>query len=234
MRVEAPPHSKTPSTARAATLDLRIALFTIAGSTLYVALQHDPAGLSLPRGLPEPRESLDAAARRTVRAATLLQEQYLEQLYTFSPPGDAHDDGPRVIVVSYLALICSGAAPDQTDGVAWTAIPIESTLSDSDSMVVEYALIRLRAKLGYTNIAFHLLPETFTLTELQGAYETILGRRLDKRNFRRRMIASRILAETSKKRREGSHRPATLYRFQSEQDQASYLTPTWAAEASGG
>lgn len=232
MRAAAPPQSKIEASARAATLDLRIALFTIAGSTLYVALQHGPSGLSLPRGLPESRESLDAAARRTVRAATQLQEQYLEQLYTFSLSGEAGRAAPRVIVVSYLALICSGAAPDQTDGVAWTPIPVEAALSESDSMVVEYALIRLRAKLGYTNIAFHLLPETFTLTELQGAYETILGRRLDKRNFRRRMIASSILAETSKKRREGSHRPATLYRFQSEQDQASYLTPTWAADGS--
>jgi 8-oxo-dGTP diphosphatase len=227
VRVEISPQPETDETQRAAALDLRIALFTIAGSTLYVALQQSPTGLALPRGLPESRESLDAAARRTVRAATHLQEQYLEQLYTFSPPGD---DEPRVIVVSYLALICSGAAPDQTDGVAWTPAPVEVPLSDSDSMVVEYALLRLRAKLGYTNIAFHLLPETFTLTELQSAYETILGRRLDKRNFRRRMIASRILTETSKKRREGSHRPATLYRFQSEHDQATYLTPTWAAE----
>jgi 8-oxo-dGTP diphosphatase len=210
-----------------AALDLRIALFTIAGSTLYVALQREDADRSLPRGLPERHESLDAAARRTVRAATQLQEQYLEQLYTFSSPGD---DDPRIVVVSYLALICSGATPDQTDGVAWTPVPVEIPLSESDSMVVDYALFRLRAKLGYTNIAFHLLPETFTLTELQSAYEIILGRQLDKRNFRRRMIASGILTETSKKRRDGSHRPATLYRFQSEHDQASYLTPAWASE----
>lgn len=227
MRVESSFQSGLQASERIAALDLRIALFTVAGSTLYVALQNDGYALSLPQGLPEPSESLDAAARRTVRAATQLQEQYLEQLYTFSLPGD---EELRVIVVSYLALICSGASPDETDGVAWTPVPLQTELSESDFMVVEYALLRLRAKLGYTNIAFHLLPETFTLTELQGAYETILGRPLDKRNFRRRMIASRILTETPKKRREGSHRPATLYRFQSEHDQATYLTPNWAAE----
>jgi 8-oxo-dGTP diphosphatase len=208
-------------------LDLRIALFTIAGSTLYVALQDRSESLTLPRGLPEPHETLDAAARRTVRAATQLQEQYLEQLYTFSLPGAVET---REIVVSYLALICSGSAPDQVEGVAWTPVPLERTVCDSDSMVVDYALVRLRAKLGYTNIAFYLLPETFTLTELQSAYESILGHRLDKRNFRRRMIASGILTETAKKRREGSHRPATLYRFQSEQDHATYLTPNWNGE----
>ena len=98
-------------------------------------------------------------------------------------------------------------------------------------MVVDYALMRLRAKLGYTNVAFHLLPEQFTLSELQETYETILARRLDKRNFRRRMIASGILLETEAKRREGSHRPATLYRFRPTDDRESYLTPPWAEGA---
>jgi len=208
-------------------LDLRIALFTIAESTLYVALEDCADGPTLPRGLPNSPETLDAAARRTVRASTQLQEQYLEQLYTFSLPGDAE---PRQIVVSYLALICSGPRPDEVEGVAWTPVPLQHAISDSDSMVVDYALVRLRAKLGYTNIAFYLLPDTFTLTELQSAYESILGHRLDKRNFRRRMIASGILMETTGKRREGSHRPATLYRFQSEQDHATYLTPNWNGE----
>jgi len=227
VRVAASSGSKTQPIEIALALDLRIALFTIADSTLYVALQDRADGLALPRGLPETRESLDAAARRAVRAATQLQEQYLEQLYTFGLPGDGE---PRAIVVSYLALISSGSAPDQSDGVAWTAVPVATELSESDSLVVEYALLRLRAKLGYTNIAFSLLPETFTLTELQTAYESILGHRLDKRNFRRRMIASGILSETMEKRREGSHRPATLYRFQSEQDHATYLTPNWSGE----
>jgi 8-oxo-dGTP diphosphatase len=101
-------------------------------------------------------------------------------------------------------------------------------LSEADRMVVDYAVVRLRAKLGYTTIAFHLLPETFTLTELQSAYETILDRPLDKRNFRRRMIASGMLEATDAKRRDGSHRPAALYRFRAEHDHAAYLTPPWA------
>jgi 8-oxo-dGTP diphosphatase len=227
VRVSATSEPQTNSADASLALDLRIALFTIADSTLYVALQERTDGFALPRGLPETNESLDAAARRTVRAATHLQEQYLEQLYTFSLPGDGE---PRAIIVSYLALLSSGAAPDKSEGMIWTSIPISVELSESDAIVIDYALVRLRAKLGYTNIAFSLLPDTFTLTELQTAYESILGRRLDKRNFRRRTIASGILLETDHKRRDGSHRPATLYRFQSEQDHATYLTPNWSGD----
>jgi 8-oxo-dGTP diphosphatase len=89
-------------------------------------------------------------------------------------------------------------------------------------------MIRIRAKLGYTNIALHLLAPSFTLTNLQGVYEQVLGRSLDKRNFRRRMIASGMLARTGVFQREGSHRPAELYRFASDPDQSTYLTPPWA------
>lgn len=95
-------------------------------------------------------------------------------------------------------------------------------------MLLGYAMIRVRAKLGYTNIALHLMPPEFTLTNLQGVYEQVLGRSLDKRNFRRRMIASRMLEGTGRFQREGSHRPAELYRFAADSDQSTYLTPPWA------
>ena len=100
-------------------------------------------------------------------------------------------------------------------------------------MVLDYGVFRLRAKLSYTTIAFHLLPETFTFTELQQTYEAVLGQRLDKRNFRRRMIAAEIVVGTPAKRRDGSHRPATLYSFRAEHDAAAYLTPAWAVAAEG-
>jgi len=135
------------------------------------------------------------------------------------------------VVVSYIGLISSGPHTSVLSNAVWTDVNDLPGLGDADSKVVEYALLRLRAKLGYTNIAFHLLPRTFTLTELQIAYESILGRRLDKRNFRRRVIASGILQSTNSQRREGSHRPAALYRFRAEHDPADYLTPAWAEEA---
>jgi len=212
----------------ASVVDLRVVLFTVHDGSLLVALPGGEAGLELPRGLPSLAEPLDSAARQIVRHATGIHEQYLEQLYTLS----VRDSTPWKIIVSYMALV-STASASGLDGWAglWhqtTALPV---LSAADRMVVDYALVRLRAKLGYTNVAFHLLPPTFTLTELQSAYETILSLPLDKRNFRRRMIASGILEQTGSQRREGSHRPATLYRFRPEDDRETYLTPPWAEGA---
>ena len=78
---------------------------------------------------------------------------------------------------------------------------------------LKYALQRLRYKLEYTSVGFELLPNEFTLTELQTAYEIVLGEKLDKRNFRRRILEAGVLAETSKYRAEGQGRPAQLYRY---------------------
>jgi 8-oxo-dGTP diphosphatase len=211
-------------------VDIRTVLFTVADQELLVALQPGAFGASLPRDLPAPGEQLDGAARRIIRGATGFAEQYLEQLYTLS----VTDHSARwSIIVSYLALICSDTQPRSSDDVTWRRAGSQDDLSDADNMVIDYAILRLRAKLGYTNIAFHLLPERFTLTELQHAYETILDRQLDKRNFRRRVIASGILDQTDEKRREGSHRPAAIYSFRAEDDQATYLTPPWAEPPAG-
>ncbi len=208
-------------------VDIRAILFTVADGALLVALgEHDP-GWGLPRGEPSPLDTLDVAARRIVREGTGLQEQYLEQLYTLS----VRDAPDWTIIVGYMALVCSGQAPPPPLAGLWHDVTALPQLSHADQMVIDYALVRLRAKLGYTNIAFHLLPQTFTLSELQGAYETILSRRLDKRNFRRRVIASGILFPTSEKRRDGSHRPAVLYRFRADDDHETYLTPPWAEGA---
>lgn len=206
-------------------VDVRVVLFTIHAGELLVALPEQVSAAELPRGLPAPAEPLDAAARRIVRDATGLDEQYLEQLYTLS----VREPPPWTIIVSYMALLSSATAGQLDGGDAlWHPTANLPPVSATDRMVIDYAVVRLRAKLGYTNIAFHLLPQTFTLTELQSAYETILARRLDKRNFRRRVIASGILEATGDLRREGSHRPANLYRFRPEDDRETYLTPPWA------
>jgi 8-oxo-dGTP diphosphatase len=98
-------------------------------------------------------------------------------------------------------------------------------LTRSDRTVLDYALLRLRAKIGYTTIAFHLMPKAFSLSDIQQTYETILGRQLDPRNFRRRLVSSGLLQPENRLRREGSHRPAALYSFAGNHDPASYLTP---------
>jgi 8-oxo-dGTP diphosphatase len=202
-----------------------VALFRWSGSRLEAATC---ARGGIPCSVPKNDEPLDATAERVIRQMAGFDAQYMEQLDTFSRPNGAD----REIVISYLGLF----SPDvfrNARGEALRWAPAGSTVipDDVEQMVLEYALVRLRAKLGYTNIAFHLVPSTFTLSELQQVYESILGQPMDKRNFRRRMIASGILANTNQTRREGSHRPAMLYRFAEQDDQTSYLTPPWQAES---
>lgn len=227
--LSAAPTSRTSSDALAVgpRVDVRVVLFTVAGDQLLVTLDTSETGNRLPRGLPSVDEPLDAAARRTIRDVTCLQERYLEQLYTLS----VRESEEWTIIVSYMGLAGTGDGRPPVLRTRWLSVESLPQLSAPDRMVIDYAVLRLRAKLGYTNVAFHLLPPTFTLSELQRTYEAVLGRRLDKRNFRRRVIASGILSPTEGKRREGSHRPAALYRFRSEHDTESYLTPPWAEEA---
>ena len=206
-------------------VDVRIVLLTVNDGRLLVAALPSGEGWQLPRGVPLPTMPLDAAARLLLGETTELHEQYLEQLYTLN----AHDGESWIVLVSYLALIASGH-----DLPATSATWLDTTangFTEADRMVLDYAIVRLRAKLGYTTIAFHLMPERFTLTELQETYETALAMKLDKRNFRRRIIASGMLEPLPEKRRDGSHRPAQLYRFRAGHDPARFLTPQWAGEA---
>lgn len=212
-------------------VDVRVVLFTLASGELLVGQSRYAQPPGLPRGIPALNESLDVAARRILRDHLKIQEQYIEQLYTLSV---SESDERWSVIVAYLALVCSAAAPVGSESISWEPAAGFEGHSAADRLVTDYAITRLRAKLGYTNIAFHLLPPTFTLTELQHAYEAILGRRVDKRNFRRRMIASGILEASEEKRREGSHRPAMLYRFRADLDTAAYLTPTWSGSHEGG
>ena len=210
--------------------------FRLAGGVLEIGVQRHAQGHSLISAGPMIAESLDTTAHRIVAQALDNRAGYLEQLYTFSPRSGLL----RQVVISYLALFREddvsapgtslapehGSKPD----VVWLPFREAELHRHFDRTVVEYALVRLRAKFGYTTIAFHLLPSTFTLTELQQAYEAVLGHAVDKRNFRRRMSLSGILADTGEQRRDGSHRPAALYRFAPRDDQAAYLTPSWASE----
>lgn len=202
--------------------------FRLGQSGLHVAVQSgDSTGMRLLGGSPEGAEWLDSAARRIVREQIGLKEQYLEQLYTF---GHATARA-RTVTVSYLALFRGNPDVNRTVGnISWVTAHDIALPSEVDRQVLNYAVMRLQAKLGYTNIAFHLLPATFTLSDLQLAYEAILDHPVDKRNFRRRMLASGILDQIDEKRRDGNHRPAALYRFATRDDQAAYLTPLWAAE----
>src|SRR5216684_1210383 len=170
---------------------------------------------AIPGGFVNMDESLETAAKRELQEETGVQDVYLEQLYTFGDPG--RDPRTRVITVVYFALLDSArlqvrAASDAAD-VGWFSVYSLPPLAFDHENILHYALARLRGKLDYTTIAFSLLPEQFTLRELQRVYEIILHRKLDKRNFRKKILATGILEDTGAKKMEGTHRPARLYRF---------------------
>ena len=122
----------------------------------------------------------------------------------------------RGIAVTYFALVQHEQVrlrESETWQPAWHNAHTLPALAFDNNRVVEYAIRRLRAKLDYTNVAYSLLPRTFTLSELQQVYEAILDRPLDKRNFRRRMLSLGIIKAAGGTRMEGAHRPAGLYTF---------------------
>jgi 8-oxo-dGTP diphosphatase len=170
---------------------------------------------SLPGGFLLTGESLEAAAFRVLKEKTGVQDVYLEQLYTFGNPD--RDPRTRVITVAYFALIpWSNLGQPESKKISdlkWSAISQIPKLAFDHNEILNCAIQRLRAKVTYSNIVYGLMPEQFRLSELQRMYEIILDDKLDKRNFRKRMLASGLLQETGKKDLHGAHRPAKLYQF---------------------
>lgn len=170
---------------------------------------------ALPGGFVRLTETLDEAARRELEEETGLRILFLEQLYTF---GDVHrDPRERVVSVAYYALVnlqdhTVHAATDARDA-AWFAVHDVPTLAFDHADILQMALERLRGKLRYQPIGFELLPKKFTLSQLQHLYELVLERELDKRNFRKRVLAMDLLIETDEVQQDVAHRAARLYRF---------------------
>ncbi len=187
---------------------------------------------TLPGGFVQITEPLEAAATRILRSKCSLDRVFLEQLGTFGDPD--RDPRTRVISVAYYALVdgrkfekAFARAGDVTVGkvsVPWegeTGGPAYLADAEDQPMALGFdheeilgvAVKRIRGKLDYTPIGFQLLPERFTLLELQAVHETVLGRKLNKDSFRRRMLASEELVATGEMQSGVDHRPAELYRF---------------------
>ena len=172
---------------------------------------------AIPGGFVHPNESLDEAARRELQEETALQDVYLEQLYTFGDP--KRDPRGRVVTVAYFALISANAiatAGDDAAEVGWYAVDDLPDLAFDHRTIVDYALRRLRYKLEYTAVGFQLLPIEFTLSELQTAYQIVLGELLDKRNFRRRILEANVIEETGRSTSGKVGPRAMIYRYRTD------------------
>jgi 8-oxo-dGTP diphosphatase len=214
--------SGTPALQIAVDLSVRIVPFSVGTDGLDVALVGDRSQAVLPTGVLSDGETLSDAASRIAGTALRTNPDYMEQLYTFSVTGE-----PVKIVVAYFALISADTRRviESGAGARWEFVDRVSAMSALDLGILEYAKTRLRAKLAYSNVGFYLLPREFTLSELQDVYESVIGQPLDKRNFRRRVLASRFL-EPVGAQRSTNHRPAALYRFAGEDAATGALTPT--------
>ena len=144
-----------------------------------------------------------------------MGDLYLEQLYTFGAP--KRDPRERVISVAYYALIKLAdhavRAADDARNVAWFPVADLPALAFDHDEIIAVALKRLKGKIRYEPIGFELLPKKFPLSELQRLYETILAQSLDKRNFRKKIMSMRFLADTDEIQKDVAHRAARLYRF---------------------
>lgn len=197
-----------------------VVIFTVIAESLHVLLikmkKHPYEKCwAIPGGLVKPDESVDAAARRQLALKTGVKNIYLEQLYSF---GDVHRDPfGRVVSVAYFALIPNAnvnlKTTDEYGEVAWFPVSDLPQLAYDHTKIISTALFRVKSKLEYTNIVYSLLPDEFTLHDLQKIYEIILDRKLDKRNFRKKFFSLKLVQATGKKQRGEANRPAELFRF---------------------
>ncbi len=159
-------------------------------------------------------EALSAVVRRKVGLDLDAQLAYVEQLYTFDTV--ARDPRGHAVSVTYMGC---GRAIELTGGSQHAEFfPVDKLpgLAYDHAKIIEYARDRLGAKLTYTNAVSGLLEPKFTLSQLQTAYEAVMGREIDKRNFRKKFLSLGLIHETPDMWREGAHRPAKLYAFNNE------------------
>jgi 8-oxo-dGTP diphosphatase len=173
---------------------------------------------ALPGGFVQIDEDLETAAFRELREETGVKDLYLEQLATFGSPD--RDPRERVISVAYLSIVNlfdHGLSAD-TDASEAAWFPVEELpgLAFDHKLVIQTAVKRLRGKVRYEPLVFEFLPQKFTLTQVQKLYEKILGKQLDKRNFRKSLLATGFLTALDEYELDVSHRAAQFYVFNKE------------------
>lgn len=198
-------------------------IFTIINGELCVLLIKMKLKLAnfwaLPGGLINNNETADEAVRRILKQQTSVNNVYLEQLYTFSKID--RDPFNRVVSIAYFALIPAEnvvlkTSPKYAD-VRWWKTKELPDLAYDHKKIAKYSQKRLQWKVTYTNVIWSLLPGEFSLSQLQNVYESVLGKMLDKRNFRKKILGLYIIKETGNREINGAHRPAKLYKFTSKE-----------------
>ncbi|MDB5194474.1 MAG: hydrolase [Parcubacteria group bacterium] len=199
-----------------------VVVFTIEDSLLKVltvkrADEPFKGTRALPGGFILPGSDSMGTARRILKEKAGLEGIYMEQLYTFDDP--KRDPRGSVVSVAHFALVHRDAisleTSSHTQDPTFTPLKHTGTLAFDHKKIIEYAYERLRGRLEYTNIAQSLLPKEFTFSELQNVYETIFSKKLDKRNFRKKIERLGLIKATKKKIKRGRQRPALLYTFAS-------------------
>jgi 8-oxo-dGTP diphosphatase len=170
---------------------------------------------AVPGGFVRSNETLLEAATRELEEETGITDVFLEQLYTFGNPG--RDPRGWVVSVAYYALVSPDkhqlhATTDARDA-QWFAVNALPGLAFDHAEILQTALERIRGKLTYAPIGFELLPQKFTIKQLQKLYEIVLDRKLDNRNFRKKIFAMDVLRELDEVQKGVAHRAARLYRF---------------------
>lgn len=196
-------------------------VFGYSDNELFVLLIKQKYGTAqgkwvLPGGFVQDTEPISKAVERELKEEAGLKVQYMEQLYTF---GDDIDRDPRgrVVSVAYFALVNAlkfkPVADTDAEEAQWFNIKEVPNLAYDHNQILTTATERLKAKLLYQPIGFNLLPRAFSFSELEQLYMTILDKKIDRRNFRKKVFSFELLTETDKVKKIGSGRPAKLYRF---------------------
>ncbi|WP_299708644.1 NUDIX domain-containing protein [uncultured Tenacibaculum sp.] len=170
---------------------------------------------ALPGGLVMDDESLEDAVKRELKEETGVKFDYLEQLYSFGKPG--RDPRNRVVSITYFGLVRPNhftiKADTDANDVQWFSLDDLPELAFDHHTILSMAKDRLKAKLQYQPIGFDLLNKEFPFSDLENLYTTILEHKIDRRNFRKKILSFEIVEETDKIHQQGSGRPAKLFKF---------------------
>ena len=170
---------------------------------------------AIPGGFVKNEESLEDAVERELFEETGVKISYLEQLYTFGSPD--RDPRTRVVSIAYFGLVRPNTfkiyASTDAEEVKWFNINELPKLSFDHKEILKVAIERLQGKITYEPIGFELLDKKFPFSDLEKLYTTLLGREIDRRNFRKKIVSLNVLDELSEKVSKGSGRPAKLFQF---------------------